>query len=104
VRIYISGPMTGYAQLNFPAFTEAAERLRSMGHNVISPHEVIQTIPTWEACMKEDIKQMMQADKVAVLNGWKESKGARIEVWLAEQLGMEIVDAHTLEPIAATAA
>jgi hypothetical protein len=38
--IYISGPMTGYPDLNFPAFHLAASVLRSEGFTVISPAEI----------------------------------------------------------------
>jgi hypothetical protein len=97
--IYISGPMSGYEELNFPAFAQAAERLRNDGHKVISPAEIEQPVKSWEACMKEDIKQLMDANTVAVLPGWEQSKGARIEVELARSLGMSIVCANTLTPV-----
>lgn len=98
--VYISGPMTGYEDLNFPEFEKAADRLRQQGHVVISPHEIDQPVKTWEACMKEDIKQLMRCSTVAVLPGWEQSKGARIEVELARSLGMRIIHAETLDEIA----
>jgi hypothetical protein len=97
--IYLSGPMTGYPEFNFPLFNRVAETLRRQGYQVISPAEIQPPVQTWEACMREDIKALMNCEKVAVLPGWENSKGARIEVSLAFQLGMEIVDANTLEPI-----
>lgn len=41
----------------------------------------------------------MNCDTVAVLEGWERSKGAKIEVDLAKDLGMDIVDAWTLQAI-----
>jgi len=38
-RIYISGPMTGLPEHNFPAFHAAAERLRKAGWEVNNPAE-----------------------------------------------------------------
>jgi hypothetical protein len=99
--IYISGPMTGYEELNFPAFHEAADKLRKRGYRVISPAEIEQPIQTWESCMKEDIKHLMCADVIATLPGWEKSKGARIEVGLAEQLGMKVLEAIDLIEITA---
>ncbi len=33
--IYISGPMTGYPEYNYPAFMAAEKKLRSLGHGYI---------------------------------------------------------------------
>ena len=97
--IYISGPMSGYVESNFPAFEVAAKRLRQQGFTVISPHEIEPKENTWAACMRSDIKQLMDAESVAVLQGWEKSKGAGIEVGLAIKLGMQIMDAETLQPV-----
>lgn len=40
MRIYISGPMTGKAIYNQPAFNAAAKRLRKQGHFVVNPAEL----------------------------------------------------------------
>lgn len=39
MRIYLAGPMRGYAEFNFPAFHAAAARLREQGHTVFNPAE-----------------------------------------------------------------
>jgi hypothetical protein len=39
-KIYLSGPMTGLPDLNFPAFNAAASALRAKGLNVINPAEI----------------------------------------------------------------
>jgi hypothetical protein len=97
--IYISGPMTGLPENNFPAFHTAAERLKGLGYQVINPADIVPEVMTWEACMRADIKALMGADIVAVLPGWQDSKGTRIEVDLSQRLGMMIVCANTLNPI-----
>jgi hypothetical protein len=97
--VYLSGPMTGIEEFNFPAFHSAATDLRAKGFEVISPAEIEHPIQTWEACMRNDIRELMRADKVAVLPGWEKSKGAKIEVQLASALGMDIIDAYTWEAI-----
>ncbi|MBT9158943.1 MAG: hypothetical protein DDT26_00192 [Dehalococcoidia bacterium] len=40
MRIYISGPMTGLHDLNFPAFRDAAAKLRAIGYEVVNPAEL----------------------------------------------------------------
>ena len=39
-RVYLSGPMSGIKDSNFPAFLEWAARLRADGFEVVSPHEI----------------------------------------------------------------
>ena len=36
-RIYLSGPMSGLPELNFPAFHAEAARLRALGFEVVNP-------------------------------------------------------------------
>ena len=40
MRIFVSGPMTGYPDLNRPAFDAAEKRLTAQGHFVINPHRI----------------------------------------------------------------
>ena len=41
--------------------------------------------------MREDLLLLLECDKVSVLPGWRESKGARLEVFVASELGMEVM-------------
>ena len=40
MKMYLSGPMTGMAENNFPAFHDAAAKLRAGGHEVVNPAEL----------------------------------------------------------------
>ena len=91
MKIYISGPMTGKPDLNREAFERAAMALRGKGYEVINPHDIEQPVISWAACMRQDIKALMDADAIAMLTGWEDSNGARIEFHLAHKLGMKIV-------------
>lgn len=93
-RIYISGPMTGKPALNFPAFHRAAANLRALGHDVVNPAELDDADPKalqWHQYLRRDITHLMTCDAVAMLPGWQESKGARLEHHIAMELGMEEV-------------
>ena len=89
MKIYIAGPMTGIAELNFPTFHAAAARLRALGHTVINPAELNPDPDAkWLDCMRRDIAELVTCDAVALLPGYSASRGAMIEFGLAEDLGL----------------
>lgn len=92
-RIYIAGPMTGLPDLNFPAFNAAAAQLRAVGYHVENPAEINPDKEAeWIDCMERDLPQLMTCDAVFALPGWRNSKGARIEVCVARAKGMEVIE------------
>ena len=92
--LYLSGPITGLADLNKPAFAAAAVQLRGMGFAVIDPHEIgepAEHLLPWADYLKADIIAMLTgAEALALLPGWENSRGARLEVHIAEALGWEV--------------
>ena len=99
MRIYLSGPMTGYPNSNYPAFAEAACSLRLAGHEVYSPHEFM---PPGKPS-KEDLRRAFAAyskyicetaDAIVLLPGWEESMGVSAELALAKNCGLEIAEYH----------
>ncbi|WP_321919339.1 DUF4406 domain-containing protein [Paraburkholderia tropica] len=103
MKLYIAGPMTGYAELNFPAFHAEARRLRALGFEIVNPAE-LNPDPTaqWLDCMRVDIAAMMteKCDGVALLPGWEQSKGAPIEHNLMRDLGLRVYQAARLVGLA----
>ena len=89
-RLYLSGPMTGLPDLNFPAFRSAAHALRCAGFIVTNPADLNGPGVSWSECMRADIKALCDCDAVATLPGWQHSKGATLEVHIAERLQMEV--------------
>lgn len=90
-RIYISGPMTGLPDLNFPAFHAAAKALREIGYEVVNPAEVNPDAEkAWQECMRDDIRALCDCDAIALMDGWEASKGAHLELHIAHRLGMEV--------------
>jgi hypothetical protein len=90
-RIYISGPMTGLPDLNFPAFHAAAARLRAAGYEVVNPAEINPgSDMSWAQCMRADIKALCDCDTIALLPGWMDSSGAHLEMHIAHRLGMAV--------------
>lgn len=90
-HIYLSGPMTGRVDDNKPAFNAAAERLRSMGFQVINPAAAAEQ-PSWEEYMRADIGFLVtECYGLVYLPGWEESRGALTEVYIANALHMPTV-------------
>lgn len=98
--IYVSGPINGIENHNCDEFLRVANDLRFKGYTVINPHEIPAKGEGWSDYMRADIIELMKADTIAMLKEWDSSAGARIEVSIACSLGMNIVDAYTLKPIA----
>ena len=48
MRIFVSGPMTGYPDLNRSEFDAAENRLTAQGHFVINPHRISEPFGTAE--------------------------------------------------------
>lgn len=110
LKLYLAGPMTGIPKFNFPVFDKAAAELRQRRYDVISPAEIddpktreaalaspngsLDDLPPGESygnLLSRDVKIVIDVvDAVAVLPGWEGSRGARIEVFTARQMGKPI--------------
>ena len=100
-KIYIAGPMTGIARWNRPTFVKAAERLRGLGWEVTSPVEIadafgsqntIVTTPgLLDTVIDEELAQIATCDAIYLLTGWENSRGAKTELLLALEKGMDVI-------------
>lgn len=105
MKLYISGPMTGIADFNYPAFHAAKKLLQARGYDVISPADLpINAALDWIDYVIEDIDSVFAVDGIATLDGWERSRGARIECRIAVGRLIPIEPlAHWLELAAETA-
>jgi len=89
---YLSGPMSGYEDYNFPAFNKAAKELREQGEAVFNPAESFdgEKGHDWETYLRYDTMAVAQSKKILMLPGWRESRGACFEYLIAKTLGLEI--------------
>ncbi len=91
--VYLSGPMTGLPDYNYPAFYAAADRLRKLGYRVLSPAEQFDgdTTRPRKDYMRRDIELLLLADSVALLPGWEKSKGVQTEIVVAMALELDFI-------------
>lgn len=91
--------MTGLPDFNFAAFIAAAQRWRDAGHEVVSPAELDDgdTSKSWAYYLRRDLVELASCDALAVLPGWQNSKGASLEVTVAQALDMPVLDADSME-------
>lgn len=106
--------MRGIPEFNFPAFNAAADRLRFDGHEVFNPAEKDNerhgkdiSKGNESGCEKVAAEQhgfnlrvalgddlawiCAEADAIALLPGWENSKGAKAEHATAVALGLEVI-------------
>lgn len=97
MKLYIAGPMSGLPEYNRPAFFEAEQQLTEAGFEVINPArnvlpgaEDMNEYQVWLGYMRLSLPQIAECDGIAKLDGWENSKGAKIEVNLALSLGLPV--------------
>lgn len=93
MKLYVSGPMTGLAEHNFPAFRAATANLRDAGYDVACPTENEHEIPPgspWEVYLRRDLADVLACSGLALLDGWWRSRGAHLEVHVARALAMPV--------------
>jgi hypothetical protein len=91
---YLSGPMRGVAEHNFPAFHHAEAVLREKGYIVHNPARNFGgrvDLPR-ELYIREDVAALMKSDEVWVLPGWEGSEGAKLEVAIAVATGIPVIN------------
>lgn len=96
MKVYISGPMSGLKDSNFPEFHIVASRLRDMGYEVICPAENPPPPEGYEGdhwlyYMRIDLAQVCTVDAIVMLPNWYGSKGAREEFHVANVLQLRVV-------------
>lgn len=113
MKVYLSGPMRGYPEFNFPAFHHAARTLRSLGHEVFSPAEkdieragkdiskgsdgsiekaTAEHGFSLRDALGDDLAWICaEAEAIALLPGWEKSAGANAEHATAKALDLKFI-------------
>jgi hypothetical protein len=115
MKMYIAGPMSGIPQFNYPAFIKAAQHLRDLGHEVVSPAEMDSeemkelamasetgnwtdlggSGESWGDVLAKDVKLVAdEIEGVTMLPGWEKSRGARLEAFVAMSVHKPVFRMH----------
>lgn len=100
-RLYISGPVTGIEHDNVTAFRRVQRRLTDAGYEAFVPHEIVEPGDNHKEAMLVCFHELTaptikrgvvygspRYDGLALLPGWEQSEGARLERAVAEACGI----------------
>mgnify|MGYP001769017350 CR=1 FL=1 len=93
--IYLSGPMKGYANNNYPLFNRVASALRASGHVVYNPAEftyIGKEFPHRAAFAEYSAFICNRACTIVLLPGWENSLGVSAELALAKNCGLDVIE------------
>jgi len=98
MKIYLSGKITGLDKEVYTRRFERAETFyKTSGFDVVNPvkigEEVLKINPKaeWQDFMIRDLEALKTCTHIALLEGWEESRGAKMEKAEAEKMGLEIM-------------
>lgn len=90
-KCYLAGPMRGLPDENIHAFAYWKKRLEDRGYEVFSPPDHCPPGTPIKECMMKDIAWICtEADFIAMMPGWENSKGANTEHQLAVTIDLPI--------------
>lgn len=103
--IYLSGKITGLSDLNKPKFRSAEGLIRKTinmaGYSVwtCNPHDLPDDHhdKSWYSYMRECLKALCVCSRIYVLDDWKDSKGAIVEVLVAKILNIPMYEVETMQ-------
>jgi len=90
-KIYLAGQVTGrnYDEA-YKQFETAEIALRKYGFDVVNPLRFVHRNEDWQIAMKTCIGRLVECDACYMLRGYEFSQGAKMELFIAIQLGMAI--------------
>lgn len=95
---YICGMVTGRSRLDvLHEFNRVADLIGQNGDYPVNPIQFVPEDLDWETAMRLCIAELMKCDELIRLTHWNRSKGAIMEVELADKLGIKVTDLKDYE-------
>jgi hypothetical protein len=100
MKIYISGKITGLAPAHYTKLFRDAElslmhgaRMKLGYTKAVNPVKIkpLFGIKSWFFYMITDIYELLKCDAIFMLSNWKNSRGAKIEHWIAKKTRKTII-------------
>jgi hypothetical protein len=110
IKIYLSGPISGKSKEEYMQdFAEEEEYLNDRGYSVVNPTKI--RAPNtdasgrvlidfdsniffqdslWNYYMRKGLVELCECQTIYMLEGWQDSKGARLEYHVAKEFGMSV--------------
>lgn len=100
MRVFVSGPITGCERHNFAKFDEVEKWIRGLGILVTNPavvarsyreHDVLNDQETFRDMIRSELSVLVRCSHIFMLDGWERSTGAKRELKIALDLGLEVI-------------
>ena len=92
MKIYISGKITGTTDY-MERFERAEHDLTLRGFEVVNPAKENAHFPEgtpWKTYMAESLRLLLYCDAIYMLDGWRDSRGATLELNTALDCGLQV--------------
>lgn len=99
LKVFLSGPMTGYDNFNFEKFDSMDARLTKAGVETVNPVKICRRykkdrVLADKAVFARMVEEQQAAEKtcsaILMLDGWETSNGARMELDVALRSGLDV--------------
>lgn len=93
MKIYIAGKVTGLPYKEVKSkFAWAEGQVRRLGFTPVNPiNNELPFDSPWSEHMAQDIKLLLECEAIYLQTDWENSRGARIEQYIAKETGMVII-------------
>jgi hypothetical protein len=91
MKVYLAGRIHGTDDYH-ERFAVGADELRSQGHSVYNPAASNQEGRPLAKIMAHLLPQLCECEAIALLPDWTESDGAQVELFLAEYIGLKVIE------------